>query len=164
MKDVKIVYGDLKYFESFYETLRFVAQEKIYIEMIEPPPAETVRGFQKSLIDRDGAIFYAIDGERVVGWADVFPEENSRLSHRGSLGMGLLPDYRGQGIGTRLLQKVIEKARVSGLEKIELNVYTQNKSAIALYKNLGFEEEGLVKKYRRLEGQYFDCLIMAKFL
>ena len=50
------------------------------------------------------------------------------------------------------------------LEKVELNVYTTNLPAIALYKNFEFEEEGLIRKFRKLDGQYFDCLAMGKFL
>ena len=161
---VEVVYANEKYFKSFYETLREVARERIYIEMLEPPKFEDVAAFQQGLINRKGPIFYAIDGEKVVGWADIFPDDNPRMSHRGSLGMGLLPNYRGRGIGQLLLKAVLEKAKVFGLEKVELNVYTSNVNAIKLYKKMGFTEEGLIKKYRKLDSQYFDCLLMAQNL
>lgn len=162
--DIKIIYGDIRHIDSFHETLSFVAQEKIYIEMIEAPPVEKVREFQDDLISKSGPVYYAMKGGLVVGWCDVFPEDNPRQSHRGGLGMGLLPAYRGKGIGSKLLEKVIVKAKEFGLEKIELHVYTTNESAIALYKKFGFEEEGIIKRYRKLNGEYFDCLAMAKFL
>lgn len=117
-----------------------------------------------SLISQNGPVFYATDGEKVVGWCDVFPEENPRHSHRGSLGMGVLQNYRGQKIGTRLLDAVLKKAKGFGLEKIELNVYSSNKIAIELYKKFAFTEEGLIRRYRMLEGQSFDAVVMAKFL
>lgn len=160
----QIIYANEKYFESFYQTLTAVAKERIYIEMIEPPPFEKVCGFQKSLISKNGPVYYAISNDKVVGWCDAFPEDNPRQSHRGSLGMGLLPEFRGQGIGSQLLKAVLDQAKKFGLEKIELNVYSSNAPAIALYKKLGFEQEGLIKKYRRLDGEYFDCLIMGKFI
>jgi len=162
--DIKIVYAHTKYINSFYEALKFVANEKIYIEMIEPPPLEKVREFQESLISKNGAVFYAINGDQVVGWCDAFPMDNPRQKHRASLGMGLLPEYRGKGIGSQLLISTINKSKECGLEKIELQVYTSNKPAIALYKKYGFEEEGIIKSYRKLEGQNYDCLSMAKFL
>ena len=164
MSEIKVVYGNTDYIESFYEALTVVARERIYIEMIEPPPLEKVKGFQEDLISKGGPVYYAMKGDQVVGWCDVFPESNPRLSHRGGLGMGILPEYRGMGIGSELLKNVIEKAREFGLEKIELNVYTTNESAIALYKKFGFKDEGVIHKYRKLEGEYFDCLVMAKFL
>ena len=160
----RVIPADLKYIPSFYETLTLVARERIYIEMIEPPPLEKVIGFQSELIAKGGPVFYALDDEKVVGWCDVFPCDNARQNHRGDLGMGLLPVYRGKGIGSTLLSHVIERSRTFGLEKIELQVYTTNTPAIALYKKFGFEEEGLLRKYRKLDGQYFDCLSMAKFL
>ena len=161
---IEIIYANEKYFPSFHQALSIVAKERVYIEMIEAPPLEKVASFQKDLISKNGPVYYAINGDKVVGWCDVFPEENPRQSHRGGLGMGILPEYRGKGIGSQLLQKVIEHAKTFGLEKIELNVYTSNVSAVALYKKFGFEQEGLIKKYRKLDGQYFDCLAMGKFL
>jgi ribosomal protein S18 acetylase RimI-like enzyme len=161
---VQIVYPSEKYFSSFHEALSTVASKRVYIEMIEAPPLEKVSGFQRDLIGKNGPVYYAIDNDRVVGWCDVFPFNNPRQSHRGGLGMGLIPEYRGQGLGSKLLSSVIEHSKQFGLEKIELNVYTSNTSGIALYKKFGFEQEGLIKKYRKLDGQYFDCLAMGKFL
>ncbi len=160
----KIIYPEEKYFKSFFETLSKVAAEQIYIEMIEAPPFEKVAGFQKSIIDKDGSAYYAIHNDQVVGWCDVFPLDNPRQKHRGYLGMGLLPEYRGKGLGTQLMTAVLAHAKKSGLEKVELHVYTTNIAAIALYKRCGFEEEGIIRKYRKLNGQYFDSMAMGKFL
>jgi RimJ/RimL family protein N-acetyltransferase len=162
--NVQIVYPTKKYLRGFYEALSEVARERVYIEMIEAPPFKKVSAFQTGLIKKNGPVYYAIDHDRVIGWSDVFPEENPRQSHRGSLGMGLLPEYRGQGLGSKLLSSVLDHSKQFGLEKIELSVFTSNASAIALYRKFGFENEGLIKNYRKLDGQYFDCLIMAKFL
>jgi ribosomal protein S18 acetylase RimI-like enzyme len=160
----EIIYPSQKYFKSFHEALSVVAKERVYIEMIEAPPLEKVSSFQSGLIAKDGPVYYVINNDRVVGWCDVFPEENPRQSHRGGLGMGLLPEFRGQGLGSKLLAEVLSHAKRFGLEKVELNVYTSNISAVALYKKFDFEEEGLIKKYRKLDGKYFDCLAMGKFL
>jgi len=78
--------------------------------------------------------------------------------------MGLIPGDRGQGLGSQLLSSVLEHSKQFGLEKVELNVYTSNTPAIALYKKFWIEQEGLIRKYRKLDGQYFDCLAMGKFL
>ena len=149
---IEIVYPSEKYFKSFHETLGAVAAERIYIEMIEAPSLEKVSGFQSELIAKNGPVYYAIENERVVGWCDVFPSSNPRLNHRGSLGMGLLPDYRGKGIGSKLLSSVLTHAKNFGLEKVELQVYTSNTGAITFYKKLGFEQEGLIRKYRKLDA------------
>lgn len=158
---IQIEYGNEKYFKSFYATLTKVASERVFLEMLQPPPFEDVVSYQQGLINRNGPVFYAIANNQVVGWADVFPEDSPRMCHRGSLGMGVLKDYRGQGVGTKLLTATIEKSKQMGLEKIELNVYSNNLNAIKLYKKLGFTEEGMIKNYRKLDGKYFDSIIMA---
>jgi RimJ/RimL family protein N-acetyltransferase len=160
----QITYASEKYFRSYYETLANVAAEKIYIEMTEPPPFEKVVSFQNALISKNGPVYYALLNDQVVGWCDAFPSDNPRLAHRASLGMGLLPEFRGQGLGTKLLSTVVKHAKVTGLEKMELHVYTSNLAAIALYTKLGFEEEGVIRRYRKLDGQYFDSMIMGLFL
>jgi RimJ/RimL family protein N-acetyltransferase len=63
-----------------------------------------------------------------------------------------------------ILKASLLKAKEVGLEKVELNVYASNKAAQNLYKKLGFQEEGLIKHFRKLDGQYFDCVLMGLFL
>jgi RimJ/RimL family protein N-acetyltransferase len=161
---VEIAYPREEYYESFHRALDQVARERVYIEMTEAPPLESVRRFQAGLVARDGPVYYALDGAEVVGWCDVFPHENPRHAHRGSLGMGCLPAYRGRGIGARLLEATLAHAGRFGLEKVELHVYTSNTAALRLYEKFGFEREGLLRSYRKLDGVTFDCLVMARFL
>lgn len=158
-----IIYPSERHFPSFRETLDFVAKERIYIEMIEAPTLEKLSAFQGDLIAKNGPVYYALSDDRVVGWCDVFPYANPRQKHRGGLGMGVLPEYRGKGLGSRLLASTLEHAQRFGLEKVELSVYTTNLAAVALYRKFGFEEEGVIRKYRKLDGEYFDCLTMARF-
>lgn len=162
--NIQINYASEEFINSFRSTLAHVASERLYIEMIEAPPLEEVIHFQKKLISSNAPVFYATLENQVIGWCDISISKNPRLSHRGGLGMGLLPKYRGHGLGSQLLHKTLEHAKLIGLEKVELHVYTTNTSAIALYKKHGFEQEGFIKKFRKLDGQYFDCLAMGKFL
>jgi ribosomal protein S18 acetylase RimI-like enzyme len=161
---IDISYAHEKHFNSFYDALNSVAKEKIYIEMIKAPPFAQVVNFQNNLIEKNNPTYFALYNQKVVGWCDITRKDNPRTQHRGSLGMGLLPEFRGMGIGPRLMETAIEQAKKTGIEKVELQVYTSNIRAIKLYKKFGFEEEGLVKHFRKLDGQYFDCLNMYKFL
>ena len=162
---VEVAYARLDLVESFHACLDAVARERVYLEMIEAPPLEKVRKFQSKLIDAGAAVFYAVEGGgRVVGWCDVFADhDNPRLAHRGGLGMGLLPAYRGRGIGSRLLDATLRKAKEARVEKVELWVYTTNTAAIALYRKFGFETEGRRRDYRRLDGRSYDCVLMSRY-
>jgi ribosomal protein S18 acetylase RimI-like enzyme len=70
-------------------------------------------------------------------------------------------ECRGQKIGRRLIEATIEAARSIGLEKIELSVHATNEPAIALYRSLGFEEEGRKKRGCLVDGLYDDIILMA---
>jgi len=79
----------------------------------------------------------------------------------GVLGMGLLPPFRGRGIGRRLIGKAIDAARGLGLSRIELTVREDNANAIALYKSIGFVAEGVQRNAFKVDGQYQNLVMMA---
>jgi ribosomal protein S18 acetylase RimI-like enzyme len=79
-----------------------------------------------------------------------------------SLGMWVAPEHRGRG-GGRMLMEAALAARPEHVHKIELEVWPDNEGAIALYRKLGFEEEGLRRDhYRRRDGSLRSSLIMAR--
>ena len=92
---------------SCREVIAAVAAERRYILMLEAPPLERVQNFVFGNIHNNHAQYVAVDSngddEKVVGWAEIVPKQRESLSHIGTLGMGILEDYRGQGIGGRLL-------------------------------------------------------------
>ena len=75
--------------------------------------------------------------------------------------MGLLPGYRGRGLGKRLAVQTIGAARQVGIERVELDVFASNEPAIALISRLGFITEGIKRRARKLDGQYDDNVFMA---
>ena len=83
------------------------------------------------------------------------------LTHAGRLGMGLLPKYRGQGWGAKLVTKALSIAFKTGLERIELEVFASNVVAIKLYKHFGFREEGRKRMARKLDGVYDDVILFG---
>ncbi len=161
---VEIIYPTEKYLKSFHQALDQVAKEQIYIEMIEAKSFEEVAVFQTKLISNNWPVYYAIKNREVIGWVDISLSSNPRLNHRGHLGMGIVKEFRGQGIGSQLLLQSLKHAKEIGLEKVELSVYISNTAAIKLYKKFGFNEIGVIKNYRKLNDKYFDCIEMEKFL
>ena len=82
------------------------------------------------------------------------------------LGMMLAADFRGQGLGRRLLDRGIAWASARpDLHKLELQVWPHNAAAIALYRSAGFEQEGYLQRhYRRRNGEIWDAVIMGRQL
>jgi RimJ/RimL family protein N-acetyltransferase len=147
--------------ESYRACLDVVARERKYLAQVEALPLERIRAFVRESIAADAAQFVAADGGTVVGWADIFPEWADAVRHCGTLGMGLLPPYRGQGIGRRLLAACIDKAQAKGITRIELAARADNARAIALYERMGFVHEALKRRAMRFDGVDYDAAQMC---
>ena len=146
---------------SFHECLDTVAREKRYLAQIEAPPPEKVEAFVRESVAKDAVQFVALDGARVVAWADIFPAWPHAIAHCGSVGMGVLPDYRRRGLGEALLRACIAKAKVKGITRIELEARADNLPAIRLYEKLGFVHEAVKRNAMRFDGVYFDSVLMS---
>ena len=94
----------------------------------------------------------------------ISPGKSEEFTHCGTLGMGVLRDHRRQGIGTRLMERTISKAKVRGIERVELEVYASNVPAISMYEKRGFVHEGVKRRARKIDGVYDDILVMALFI
>ena len=148
--------------DSFRQTLDAVARERRYLLFLEAPPLEATRRFVAQVRANGGIQFFAVDAGRVVGWCDILRREPEGCRHAGHLGMGLLPEYRGRGLGTRLLTAALAAAPARGFTRIELEVFASNTTALALYRKTGFVEEGRKRQARFLDGVYDDFVLMAR--
>jgi len=139
-----------------------VARERRFLARVEAPPVEQVRAFTESVRGRGGVRIAALDGDQIVGWCDIAPDEREGFRHCGRLGMGLLPTHRGQGHGRALLEAALAMAGARGLSRIELEVFESNAGAIRLYERLGFRREGTKLGARILDGRTDDLVLMAR--
>ncbi|MEZ0225946.1 MAG: N-acetyltransferase family protein [Alphaproteobacteria bacterium] len=147
---------------GFHAALDYVAREKKYLAFLEAPPLEKTAAFIRNNIKEDHPQFVAVADGKVVGWCDVIPAKDRPIhAHTGVLGIGILPAHRGKGVGRALMTATIEKARAQGLTRIELTVREKNANAVALYKKLGFDTEGLKKNAVRIDGVYENIILMA---
>lgn len=76
--------------------------------------------------------------------------------------LAVRPDRRGQGIGSALLDRVLELARLRGIRTVYLEVRASNEGARALYRSRDFEEMGRRKDYYRAPRE--DALVLRKEL
>jgi ribosomal protein S18 acetylase RimI-like enzyme len=162
MNAVEIVPITEGHIEGFHRALDTVARERRYLAFLEAPPIESTRAFVLGNIKHGHPQFVAVsaDGE-VVGWCDVKPLDRPSQAHRGVFGVGLLPQYRGRGIGTKLIKKALAASRAFGLHRVELTVREHNIGAIELYKKQGFEIEGVQRDAVLVDGVYEDVICMA---
>ena len=85
------------------------------------------------------------------------------MRHVASFGMAVHPDSQGRGIGGALIRCALDQAdNWLNILRLELDVYTDNKTAIALYEKSGFEKEGVSRFASFKNGEYADLLRMAR--
>jgi putative acetyltransferase len=123
---------------------------------------ESVRELLTKSGEGDHTLVAVVDGE-VVGVIGLHTSSRPRVNHRGEIGMMVRDDWRGKGVGAALMRAVIDLAdKWLNLIRIELTVFTDNESAIALYRKFGFDVEGTLRKYAFCDGKFMDAYAMAR--
>ncbi|WP_369015749.1 GNAT family N-acetyltransferase [Gimesia maris] len=93
----------------------------------------------------------------------LIPHVRDSVRHVARLGMGVLPEFRGQGIGNQLLERAMAHAWEQGLKRLELEVFADNEVALNLYRKHGYQVEGVKRFARCLDGVYQDIVIMGQY-
>ena len=106
----------------------------------------------------------ALVGDTVVGNAIVERSRVARYSHRDEISITVLREYWGRGIGSRLMQMMIDFAKEVGIEILYLEARSDNLRALSLYEKFGFESIGIYKNFFKIEGKYYDATLMTLLL
>src|SRR3954451_6173110 len=103
-----------------------VARERRFLGNVVGFTVDETRSFIGSLAERGGVQMIALEESVVIGWCDVTVMPFEGVRHAGRLGMGILPAYRRQGLGRRLLREALGRMFASGLLRVELEVFASN--------------------------------------
>ena len=87
-----------------------VMRERKFLAYLEPFSLTQTAAFVADNIEKGNPHYVAEDVGRIVGWCDIQRESVPTYAHEGMLGMGLLPDYRGHGLGERLIRAALDAA------------------------------------------------------
>lgn len=104
----------------------------------------------------------AFHGVRLVGNCDLHRERFKDLRHCGEFGIAILKGYRSAGLGTRMLEVLLDESRKAGITLVELRVLSVNRRAIGLYRSLGFRKAGSVPGKIVREGRRIDEVRMYR--
>lgn len=83
-----------------------------------------------------------------------------RLAHTGEIALSVRRKYWHIGVGSAIMETLIELAKEASLKNIELSVHAENERAIALYRRFGFEEIGRHRGKMYVDGEYYDEILM----
>ena len=120
----------------------------------------------KKMKNHKSVYLIAEDNNMVVGTTQIFLNEG-RGEHVGNFGIIINNGYRGIGLGTYLMGKVIELAKKKLRPKpkiLKLDVFPINKPAINLYKKYNFKKVASIPKQREFKGKLYDEIVMLRYL
>jgi len=121
--------------------------------------------WERRLNNKNATSIGAYIGNEIIGICVVMKNPRLKMKHRAELNsMYVKKEYRGQGVSVGLLNNVFELLKDTDVEILRLSVAAHNTSAISLYKKLGFVGNDIESKALKYENEYFDLVLMNKFL
>jgi RimJ/RimL family protein N-acetyltransferase len=153
--------------EHMYTSNPFIVTERGEIDRTEPQQREWIHkhlstpGHLMLVAQRE-----ADPAQDVVGALLFRCADRRRTAHHGTFGISVHADWRGRGVGTALITSLLDWAAADPqIEKVCLGVFAANEGARALYRRLGFVEEGLTARcFKYPDGRYHDDIPMAVFV
>ena len=104
--------------------------------------------------------------DKIAGIVNITADQRKRVRHIGDLFIVIGKIYWNNGLGSLLLEEVIEWAQASGiLRRLQLTVQTRNQAAVHLYQKHGFVIEGIQERGAYIEeGEFIDVYLMGRLI
>lgn len=138
-----------------------------YEDYLKFPDSKWQEDMRKSA-RKDGVFYlFALDKDKVVGMNGAFwRNDKEKINHVAEIfGVFVNPDYRGKGVGKKLMQGVIDEFKKNPqFKKIKLGVNADNIAAIKLYESCGLKVVGRLEKELKFGDQYRDEILMEKMI
>lgn len=104
-------------------------------------------------------------GGNIVGDVTLHRRKLGWTSHVGKVRLVVEKDYRGKGLGTALMEELINIAKKAGLELLVAEIMANQTAALAAFKRLGFEKEAVFYNYVKDQaGEERHLVVMMKNL
>jgi ribosomal protein S18 acetylase RimI-like enzyme len=144
------------------ELIEAVAGEGELIAEVPGEPDTIEQSTRLVSIVQDGGLTLTLEVDGVpAGHVMVQRRAGRHYAHVGEIAILVSNAQRGAGLGRALMEMAIDWARAVGLAKLSLRVFPDNERAIALYRSLGFRDEGLVRGEVRMPSGDRDMLLMG---
>ena len=162
----KVKESDAEQIVAFYNYVggetNYLSFEKDEYPLNVEAQIQSIRALENN---QTNIMLLALDGEEIVGIATINSTYKIKARHTGEFGIVIAKKYQGQGIGTELMNQLIEWAKNNGItKKISLITRADNVKAVSLYMKFGFNVEGCIKSQALIDGVYYDAYMMGLFL
>lgn len=105
------------------------------------------------------ALVAEVDGKVVANATVVW--KSGLMSHVGEVGVTIHKDYRGKGIGTKMVETLVQLSREKGLKMLRASIFSTNKISRLLFNNLGFQETAMIPKMFYKNRSYIDEVLVV---
>lgn len=153
--------------ENFLELSKKIDESSFML--FEPGERQTTVEQQRKSIERilsePNTIFFVAEIEnKLVGFIAAIGSNLKRNRHSANIVLGVLEDYRGQGIAIKLFNNVFEWANEVGISRLGLTVIKHNNKAFNLYRKMGFKSEGERVQSLKINGEFVNEYYLYKLL
>jgi RimJ/RimL family protein N-acetyltransferase len=126
---------------------------------------ENQRKMIQSFKDEENSTILVCEyNDELVGYLIARGGFAEKTKHSVYLVIGILEDYRGKSIGTKLFEELISWSKQQCIHRLELTVMAPNEKGVALYKKMGFEIEGTKRHSIRMDDEYIDEYYMSMLI
>lgn len=166
-RDVKIRQAQISDAEMILETIKIYIPDSEFIPKYEEEIVLTIeqeRNWIESFLRNDNSLLLVAEHQnQIIGNIDLTGSQRKMMYHTAVIGMGMLREWRNIGLGTALMESIIDwSSEHPALETIWLQVYAQNDLGLGLYRKMGFVENGLIPNFFKRDGRYFDIVTMSR--
>lgn len=153
--------------DKILSVLRIIGSETPFLIMDEKGlemDSEAMRENLANLYESpNNVLLVALVNDKVVGTASVKASSKSRMEHIGEIGISILKDYWGFGLGSLMMEEIILWSKESQvIRRLELTVQDRNQRAIHVYEKLGFKTEAIMSRGAKTDdGVFLDVHLMS---
>lgn len=107
--------------------------------------------------------FVACKGKEIIGWSALLPvSANYDIGRVGETEVYVKHGYKGQGIGSLLLDALIKESENKGIWMLQAGIFLQNSAILKIYEKAGFRVVGYREKIGKAKGVWQDNLLMER--
>jgi phosphinothricin acetyltransferase len=157
---LNIIRATIEHIESIADIYNDAVQNSTATFDTEPKSVEEQRLWFNEH-NKKYPILVAEEDNAIVGWASL-NRWSGRCAYEDTaeISIYIKEEYRGKGVGTELLKKILDQGKNEGLHTVLARIADGSEASIRLHKNAGFEYIGVMKEVGKKFGKLLDVHIM----
>ena len=125
-----------------------------------PGTAEQEAAYLRQMLESPDDVQYVVRYHGTIVADGSLHRLPRRMSHRAEIGVSVIKECWGRGVGSALMEEMLAFAKQRGIRQLNLQVRSDNARAIRLYEKFGFRKLCVFPGFFKIDGQYIDFDLM----